>query len=284
MSSYQKKYLKYKLKYLDLKNQIGGANNVILKTGALGQISDELFDDMTSWILYSLREIMGFNDIREKIILDFCDKNNIQNVYRRIHTVNPFRSDDTEVITYCNYILQDNTADIYIFTGSNLPDPISRETHYNIFVIIKSTRNVIVIDPASKRIERKGEYDVVSGIYEPYLANQTIIPFFRQYGFKCNFLQLTHPAQISESDVFCQTWTIILLLSYLPQRNILINIPKTQPKKYQLLLDFYKLILNTNREIYDLLNKQFLTLLILHLSSSDKHQRLGFSLRWTKLL
>ena len=61
-----------------------------------------------------------------------------------------------------------------------------------------------------------------------------------------------NPAQTLTEDVFCQSWTLYILLevlaagisnSTLEMDEILINIPKKQIDKYEILLNFYKQIL-----------------------------------------
>ena len=53
--SYQNKYLKYKLKYLDLKKQIGGSKPNIATAGGGGS------NDQLSMCGYCLNEINGLN-------------------------------------------------------------------------------------------------------------------------------------------------------------------------------------------------------------------------------
>ena len=126
--------------------------------------------------------------------------------------------------------IQDSARDIY--------------THYQGFIIDKDRKRVFAIDPASTA---NGV-----GIYEAAITETVVLPIFRSYDYDCSFLTLSHPAQTNKADVFCQTWTIIIMIEALEQlfasskRTIgVIPIPAPRPKlhKYKLLLDFYKDIL-----------------------------------------
>ena len=74
-----------------------------------------------------------------------------------------------------------------------------------------------------------------------------------------------NPAQTLTEDVFCQSWTLYILLevlaagisnSTLEMDEILINIPKKQIDKYEILLNFYKQILVVE-SISDKLDKTY---------------------------
>jgi hypothetical protein len=250
MENNKQKYLKYKTKYINLKNTIqkGGYNNVILLDEQINAISDELFDDFVSWILFSLRELMGYSDIRNLLINSFIKQSGIQGIYDKLIPFEPLRNDDTGVIKLCNDIITNNTHNIFIFTGTNLPDPDTMETHYNIFIVDKTENTVRAIDPAIKSINEQGEQEL--GIYHPFLALETIFPFFQNYGYNTGFIQLKNPAQTNPGDVFCQSWTLLILklwLSSIRYGNINnpVEIPEDQLSKYALLLDFYKeIVLN----------------------------------------
>ena len=260
---HKEKYLKYKQKYMDLKQKLQkggeGENKIVLLDGREGEISDELFDDIASWILFSMREMMGYSEVRQNIILGWLDEYKIANVVRTVTTINPQRKNNKEVKDLCGTILKDTNLanNIYVFTGTNLADPRSNETHYNIFIVNKSAKTLMIIDPASKRKynRRTRTYETVSGIYESYLANDTIIPIFNKEGYTCNFLQLTNSAQTITSDVFCQTWTLVILRSYLNNIEVpVVEIPKQQSDKNNILLTFYKYILERFPEYKKILN------------------------------
>jgi len=260
---YKIKYLIYKNKYLELKNlQHGGNSKVNLLNGSIVEITDELFDDMVSWILFSIREVIGYADIRKQIILHWLTEKNIINVNKEIITINPERKDDSEVVKLCTQIIGDTNPinNLFIFTGTNLPDPRTKETHYNIFIIDKSIKKLYIIDPASKLVKRGRSYIAKEGIYSPYLANDTIIPFFEKYRYTHTFIASQNAAQTNIGDVFCQSWTLLMLKLFLdndnPQKEM-IDIPKKQEKKYQLLLDFYKYILTNFPSIQPILNTQY---------------------------
>jgi hypothetical protein len=63
-------------------------------------------------------------------------------------------------------------------------------------------------------------------------------------GYETVFVDLNTPAQVSEGDVFCQSWSLYILLQMLKKNeyhnNVSFQIPKSQIDKYDLLLRFYK--------------------------------------------
>jgi hypothetical protein len=264
---FRHKYLKYKKKYFNALHG-GSLNEVRLLDGTVKTINDVMFDLMSGWILFCLRELVGYAEIRQTIILNFLEKLQIESVYKEIITIDPHRKDDTEVINLCDKIITypDETQKIFIFTGTNLPDPITFETHYNIFIVDKSQNLLLIIDPASKLALNKktGEYISKSGIYEPYLAKEVIIPFFKDHGYRHSFIASTVPAQTQSDDVFCQTWTLVILKKYLEnisnklknpvQPFELIVIPHSIEDKYSLLLEFYKYMLTVFPEVQGILN------------------------------
>ena len=98
------------------------------------------------------------------------------------------------------------------------------------------------------------------------ITYKTIQPFFEKNGYQFQYVKLMNPAQTLTEDVFCQSWTLYILLevlkngvntgSTIEMDEILINIPKKQIDKYELLLNFYKQILVVE-SISDKLNKTY---------------------------
>ena len=111
------------------------------------------------------------------------------------------------------------------------------------------------------------------------ITYKTIQPFFKKNGYQFQYVKLMNPAQTLTEDVFCQSWTLYILLEVLASGvstsstlgilrqsstasdrskmdEILINIPKKQIDKYELLLNFYKQILVVE-SISDKLDKTY---------------------------
>ncbi len=80
----------------------------------------------------------------------------------------------------------------------------------------------------------------ISGIYQPYIAVQTIKPFFEQKNYNVEWLHTVNTCQIDANDVFCQSWSLYLQVMYFNAPQI--EIPEDQYGKYELLLKFYKRI------------------------------------------
>jgi hypothetical protein len=264
MENNKQKYLKYKTKYVNLKNTIqkGGNNREII--GIDGQtyiISDELFEQCSSWILFTLREVMGDSLVRNFLINSFVTESKIPNFYDIEMPFEALRQNNTTVTKLCKNIIANNTHNIFIFTGTNLPDKITRETHYNIFIVDKINKTVRAIDPAIKPKNKMGIQRY--GIYHPFLALETIFPFFIKNGYTTDFIQLKNPAQTSHDDVFCQTWTLIILelwLSLIATKGIdnRVEFSPLKIKKYNILLEFYKKIIFNYPDIATMLNENYI--------------------------
>jgi len=199
-----------------------------------------------SWVLYSLRELMGLEDLRQKIL------------HQELHTIPDLVYGKTfsmeykmsGLISYLKKIIKQTDKRV-LFTAANLPG-ISEDdlgnTHYQTFIVDNRNRSVILIDPARKPSG--------NGIYPAYVTKEEIEPFFREQGYTVKYVNTSAACQVKMQDVFCQTWSLYLqILSTInPEKRI--NIPQSQEKKYGLLLDFYKHIL-TYPGFCDMLRKQY---------------------------
>jgi hypothetical protein len=204
-----------------------------------------------SWALEAMKNVLGYEDVRNAIIKTFFPQ--IENA-EEMRTFDAFQQYETppfidkamEITDYCEDIIEDDQVKgIVVMTAANIQDSAKdRFTHYQSFIIDKHLKRVYAIDPASK------ENGV--GIYEAAITETVVLPIFRAHDYACNFVSLTHPAQTNKGDVFCQTWTLVILLKALEKMYKhtnkyigVIDIPAPRPKikKYQILLDFYKDIL-----------------------------------------
>ena len=171
-----------------------------------------------------------------------------------------------------------------IFTATNLEEYRTKdqgkdnETHYQMFIIDNTHKTLFVIDPALKSNKK-------SGIYVPQVALEIVIPWFKDHDYKTGFIPLSNPAQTDDSednaDVFCQLWSLYILLKVLDQGDhtrkavsdqgdhhkdgshkfsgITVKIPKGQTKRYEILLEFYKRILTEIPSVGTVLNEEFVS-------------------------
>ncbi|NDB36679.1 MAG: hypothetical protein EB023_15360 [Flavobacteriia bacterium] len=143
-----------------------------------------------------------------------------------------------------------NTSTVVVFHGINPPQ--SGETHYQTFVLDFQTRTALVIDPAMTWRKSQGKYIQEPGIYKPFLALNTLFPFLKTKNFETSFMRTTHPCQDCEDDIYCQSWTMYVLVQYLcQQRTQPIVIPCDQLKRYTILLRFFKQIFSLIPECCD---------------------------------
>jgi hypothetical protein len=96
-------------------------------------------------------------------------------------------------------------------------------TLFLIFYVDNINKQVFAIDPA-----RKNGKD---GIYTPFVSNDLLKPLFERHGYTFTFIEMTNPAQSSIRDVFCQSWSLYILLEILKNGVHKVKIPKPTLEK-----------------------------------------------------
>jgi hypothetical protein len=214
-----------------------------------------------SWLLHSLKIILGDESIRRYITLHYYpDITNQEKKYMK--TFDAFiqngktRQDKIDKIkTYCEKIRQ--KVGVIVFTATNIQqDKLDFETHFQSYIVNNNIKKVVVVDPA---YDKKNENN--AGIYMAEVSYEVVIPFFKENGYEIEFVDLSTPAQISEGDVFCQSWSLYILLQKLKQNEYLYDksfeIPEKQLDKYDMLLEFYKQIFKDMPELHDNLRTEY---------------------------
>lgn len=214
-----------------------------------------------SWVLHSIKIVLGDESIRRYIILFY--NHEITNKGKKyIRTFDAFvqkgktRQDKADtIIKYCEDICK--KKDIVVFTATNIQqNRFDNETHFQSYIVDNNVKKLLVSDPAYD-ITKEGE----SGIYMAEVSNEVIIPFFANKGYNTCFVQLTSPAQVCEGDVFCQSWSLYILLQKLKNKeyihDISLEIPDKQINKYDMLLCFYKQIFTDMPELGDNLRTEY---------------------------
>jgi hypothetical protein len=236
----------------------------------------------TSWVLHAIKNTLGYEPIRQDILLHYfptLHRGNITKIRKagyknHVVTFDAFiepgktREDKSEKIKkYLSEIVKMNG--VVVFTAANIQQDASDfETHYQTFIVDNDNKQVYAIDPAndirvvktarSKKILVSGQ-----GIYYAEVAHQTVKPFFEEntdYQFK--MVPLSHPAQIIEDDVFCQSWSLYILITLLTNRAYLttaqIYIPESQLDKYDTILGFYKRLVREVPAFSEQLNNEYI--------------------------
>lgn len=186
-----------------------------------------------SWVLDALRRVMGLEDIRNDILHKQLKS------YKHICYGKTFGS-ETKKTTLMQYleeiIVAKNDCQFLIMTATNMA--LRGETHYQVFIADYSNNKLWVIDPSS--VKKK------AGIYAPFIALETIMPFFKEKGWETDFVNLTNPCQTTEDDVFCQSWGLFLVLEVIPKlkkqqkdTSIQIQVPRSLMTRYKKLIGFY---------------------------------------------
>lgn len=202
-------------------------NKTVQKTK---NIKDEV---LTSWILDAIRKVFGLEDIRKNVLKYFLPIS----LHTQIEFGKTFGS-ETKMTMLKKYLESSLTCKkrLLLFTVSNMAK--NQETHYQTFVLDLRYKHLWVIDPASVMGQ--------TGIYQPFIANDTIIPFYKNKGFTTEFVKLKNPCQSTENDVFCQTWSLFLQIEFVKKyleindMNIILSIPKALRHRYKYLIAFYK--------------------------------------------
>jgi len=190
------------------------------------------YNTTVSWVLYSIREIVGISSLRNQILESFLN----QDIKKNIEFGRTFGSDskknDLQNYLEKNMKQNKNGKRFLIFSGINRPK--YGETHYQGFIIDYEKKCLYIADPA---------YTLNGpGIYNPFLAQQQVIPLFKLHNYNTQFIITSHPCQTSTNDVFCQSWTLYLMIEFLNPIGNIITIPLSQTKRYNILLHFYKKI------------------------------------------
>jgi hypothetical protein len=242
-------------------------------------------EDVVSWVLHSIKAVMGYEDIRQDVLKAFHPSlPNIEHARtfdahiayttKASYTKN-YKKKVNEILTYCQSMV--DLEGTVVFTATNLEEyrdntqEKDNETHYQMFLIDHDHRTLYTIDPALKRNQRPG-------IYVPQVAIDIIQPWFKKHHYTTKYVKLSNPAQTDNSadnaDIFCQTWSMYILLDVLKQREdttsadtfsgIVVDIPEDQSKRYQILLKFYKDILKRVPSVGRALNPEYVSELKLY--------------------
>jgi len=199
-----------------------------------------------SWTLHALKSLLGLKTVRNKIIKKFYPL--IKNI-TKAETFDAFQSPEA-LLAYCAEIM--HYQPYVVFTASNQAEATAEpETHYQTFYLDNVTKHLYMIDPS-----RKNKAD---GIYTPFIARNTIQPFYEQHGYVCEFIEMTNPAQSSERDVFCQSWSLYILLNFLQDGLHAVPIPRKQLERYTVLLNFYQVIITDIPSLKKELTKEYVS-------------------------
>lgn len=200
-----------------------------------------------SWALHAIKILFGIENVRKTIIKSFHP--DVQNI-KWSRTFDAFQQipteKETEILGFCKQII--NIQPYVVFTASNIQEHADdKVTHYQSYYVDNDNKHIYVIDPA-KPVNGYG-------IYYPSVTIDVIQPFFVSKGYAFDYITLSNPAQTIEADVFCQSWTLYILLHILQNGIGHVHIPIKQINKYGVILQFFKDVLTKNPHLsYDLDN------------------------------
>jgi len=184
-----------------------------------------------SWTLHAIKSLLGLKTVRNKVIKKFIP--DIKNI-NKSETFDAFQSPEV-LLAYCEEIMY--YKPYVVFTASNQAELTAEpETHYQAFYLDNVQKRLYMIDPSRKKN--------ADGIYTPFIARDTIQLFYEQQGYVCEFIEMTNPAQSTSRDVFCQSWSLYILVKFLKDGLSTVSIPRKQIERYTILLNFYQAIIN----------------------------------------
>ena len=217
------------------------------------------------WLLHSIKILLGDESIRHYIILKkYPDLKH--NLKKDIRTFDPFvkkgktRQDKyKEIEKYLDYVIKLKKG-IVVFTATNVQqNDEDNETHFQSFIVDNDHKKAYVIDPAYDK-----DKDNFIGIYYAEVTQEAIKPFLESKGYDFKFVPLSRPAQSTTNDVFCQSWSLLILLDLLKNNkyqgtNVEFKIPRTKLERYEILLDFYKdIFIDSMPELLDNLQEEYI--------------------------
>lgn len=237
------------------------------------ECNEEYLGVAKSWAMFAMRTVMNDEIARNQILKKFGNIENIK--YSRHfdgeHTASDPKYEDkwAEVLKFCE-LMQDKKPYV-VFSAANIKDNKTNETHYQTFYMDNENKIVYIADPA------RG-IDGSKPIYAAHMAEYLKEEFFEPNGYAFNYIKLKHPAQTEETDVFCQTWSLFIMLKFLQTErtaDVVIDIPQMEKNnaengeekkliekhnellKYEIILYFYKKILNSIRDIKQVLHATY---------------------------
>jgi hypothetical protein len=207
------------------------------------------YTEAVSWLLNSIQITMGYDDVRKSIIRDRIPK--IKNLSDSA-TFDGLDKQYEKMLK--DYIVNTATkkTPYVIFTAANRASHDTHpETHYQFFFVDNKTHVFYAADPAMVYKQKTGTF--TTGVWQPF-ASEEISAFLSEnkihgHQYRLEYVKTSHPAQTIEGDVFCQTWSLIIMVDFIRAvmemkgnnySEILIEIPKNQNERYQKLIDFYK--------------------------------------------
>ena len=217
--------------------------------------------ELASWVINSIRNTLGEADIRNDVISKHVELptnvvlgETLVLLYKERGSKTKQVSDyKAKVTKYINKITAPKEAGkIYLFTVANPPEGEGApETHYQTIILNNAEKKVYYIDPAHTE---KGE----EGIYAPYAVNNLIHPNLHAKGYTAQWLPVTHAAQTTEKDVFCQTWSLYLLIQGVQLTGEeKVVIPSRVKERYQLLINFWTSIAEKSPLFCKILTEDF---------------------------
>jgi hypothetical protein len=242
------------------RNSIEEDEPVVKKVVNVKKPNKKMKQTAISWLLHSIKILLGDESIRRYIILKYNpelkNNNHIKTFDAFVKPGKTREHKNKEIKKYLETISK-LKKDIVVFTATNVQqNEEDNETHFQSFIVDNNTKKVYGIDPAYD----KKEEDFI-GIYYAEILHDVIKPFFEAKDYEFNLVRLSRPAQTTTEDVFCQSWSLMILLKLIENKDyendVEFEIPSKKLDKYNMLLEFYKQIFTDMPELLGNLKAEY---------------------------
>jgi hypothetical protein len=222
-----------------------------------------------SWILYAVRNVMGYEDVRQMILQ--ANLGSSGNPLEYGATLSNAGYTQTQYIKLVNNYIKQlfkriGENKIVLFTATNVA--VKGETHYQTYIVDLAGRKLYMIDPSMSPIGQGllSPYQPVSnkvlgtmGTYSAFMSN-SLGPDFQKKGFDVYWVHTSSRCQTTDSDVFCQSWSLYLQIQAVKRISngkvmSPIDIPNDNDK-YHILIDFYHSVFK-QPEIAQILQEEY---------------------------
>jgi hypothetical protein len=223
-------------------------------------VSKRMKQNAISWLLHSIKILLGDESIRRYIILKYNPELKYKNHIKTFNAfIKPGKTREHKYKEIKKYLqaISRLKKDNVVFTATNVQqDEEDIETHFQSFIVDNNNKMVYGIDPAYNKNKEN-----FIGIYYAEILHDVIKPFFENKQYQFHLVRLSRPAQTTTDDVFCQSWSLLILLKIMEnkdyEKDVEIYIPSKKIDKYHMLLEFYKQIFTDIPELFDNLKAEY---------------------------
>jgi hypothetical protein len=213
-------------------------------------MEEEVDNTLAGWLSFAMRKTMNDEEVRNEVLKDYILNMENITIGKTFTDLYNTKQIDRYIFPYLDNIIKLNGK--VLFSASNLVDSQYGETHFQTYILDNDNKILHMLDPAMKPT---GEM----GIYHPFITLEEIAPYIKKKGYKTRWVIPTNTCQVNDRDVFCQTWSLWLLINSIIDPYQKSPVPKSEKERYILLLKFLQstlLIDNVCKKFRKIFNKE----------------------------